>query len=401
MFVDVRSGLVTNDGAHVGTDGRGYGMVGEVAHGVKWDSGMLRPYVDDRGRRMLTVNTGRMVYDKNTKRTVAERKQVPVAELMRRGVYNQVWNATTLRKNDWIELDRAVVRATRQRLRAWADLSAASSRGGFNAMAKMTLEYQTMSDPGEAVVDMDGITDGRTDTPTFKLRSVPLPITHSDFWFTEREIAVSRNSDTPFDTTMAEAAGRRVAEMIEKTLIGTETGVTYGTQSTGVGTHEGTSTVFGYTNFTYRVTKTDLTTPVGTNPEAVMRDVIEMRETMYTNGFFGPFILYTSTSYDQWFDDDYFRSGSTAIQRTLRERLTAIDGITAVRRLDFLTSGYQMILVQMTRDVVEAINGMDVTTVQWESQGGLRKNFKVLAIQVPLLKAPANGVAGIVHGTTS
>jgi hypothetical protein len=288
-----------------------------------------------------------------------------------------------------------------QRLRAWADLSAANSYGGFNGMSKLTLEYESMSDPGEAMVDMDGLSDGRNDSPLFQLRSLPLPITHADFWFSERRLAVSRNSSTPLDTTMAEAAGRRVAEMIERTLIGVETGVTYGTQSGGITAHQGTSTVYGYTNFPYRLTKTDLTTPTGSNPEAVMQDVIEMRELMYSNGFFGPFMLYTSTGYDVFFDNDYFRTGSTAVQRTLRERLMAIEGIQDIRRLDYLTSGYQMIMVQMTPDVAQAINAMDITTVQWESQGGLRKNFKVMAIQVPLLRAPYNGVGAIIHATTS
>jgi hypothetical protein len=149
------------------------------------------------------------------------------------------------------------------------------------------------------------------------------------------------------------------------------------------------------------VTKTDLNTPTGANPEAIKQDVIEMRETMYSNGFFGPFVLYTSTGYDAFLDDDYFRSGSTAVQRTLRERIKDIDNISDVRRLDYLTSGYQMILVMMDPTVAQAINAMDITTVQWDSQGGMRKNFKVMCIKVPLLKAPFNGVAAIVHGTTS
>jgi uncharacterized linocin/CFP29 family protein len=382
-------------------NGQGHGEVGAALGEVRFDPGLLRPFIARDGQPAVTVNTGRMRWDEKLRRDVPVTATYKAADLAARGIAVPTANATSLRKNDWINIDTAVQRATRQRLRAWADLAASSSVGGFNGMAKLTHEYESMTDPGEAVVDMDGLADGRNDSPLFKLRSVPLPITHSDFWFSERRLAVSRNSGTPLDTTMAEAAGRRVAEMIERTLLGVETGVTYGTQTAGVGTHDGTSTVYGYTNFPYRVTKTDLTTPTGSNPEAVKQDVIEMRETMYTNGFYGPFMLYHSTGYDAFLDDDYFRSGSTAASRTLRERVGEIEGIAGIRRLDYLTSGYQMVLVQMTSDVAQAINAMDVTTVQWDSQGGLRKNFKVMAIQVPLLKAPYNGVAGIVHGTTS
>ena len=108
---------------------------------------------------------------------------------------------------------------------------------------------------------MDVLTAGRTDVPLFKLRSLPLPITHSDFFYSKRRLDISRGSGTALDLTSAEAAARRVSEMVERTLIGTETGVTYGTQSSGYAAHDGNSTVFGYTNFTPRLTKTNMTVP--------------------------------------------------------------------------------------------------------------------------------------------
>jgi uncharacterized linocin/CFP29 family protein len=380
-------------------NGQGFGEVGSRMQGVRFDPGMLRPYFDDKGRRCVTVQTG-TVFNNVKGEYEPKFQKAYIDELRARGIDSPMFNATTLQKDAWVEVDRAVVRANRQRLRAWTDLASRNRRGGFNAMSRMTLEYQTMTDVGEAVVDMDAMTDARTDRPLYGIRSIPLPITHADFWFSEREIAVSRNTSTPLDTTMAEMAGRRVAESVEKVLIGIETGVTYGTRSTGPSPHEGTSTIYGYTNFPYRVTKTDLTIPTGSNPEAVMTDVLEMVETMQTNGFYGPYILYQSTGYTRYLSDDYFRAGSTSAVRSLRERLMQIEGIADIRRLDYLTSGYQMILVQMDPEVAQAIDGMGITTVQWDSQGGLRHNFKVMCIQVPLLRAPNNGVAGIIHATT-
>ena len=126
-----------------------------------------------------------------------------------------------------------------------------------------------------------------------------------------------------------------------------------------------------------------------------------MRDLLYADNFFGPFMLYHSTGYDIFLDNDYFRSGGTSVNQTLRARIESIDGISGVRRLDYLTSGYQMIMVQMTSDVARAVNGMDITTVQWESIGGMRLNFKVMAIQVPQLRADYSGRCGIVHATTS
>jgi uncharacterized linocin/CFP29 family protein len=201
---------------------------------------------------------------------------------------------------------------------------------------------------------------------------------------------------------MAEAAGRRIGEMIERTVIGTETGMTFGTRSGDAAVaHTGTSTVYGYTNFPYRQTKTDLTTPTGSNPEAINTDILEMIEVMQTAGFYGPYMLYHSTAYTRFLNDDYFRSGSTSAVRSLRDRILENGDISDIQRLDYLTSGYQLLLIQMDPDVAQAINGMDVTTVQWETRGGMQQNFKVMAIQVPLLKTPYNGVSGILHGTTS
>lgn len=385
-------------------NGAGHGAVGEglmsTGHGaVRFDTGLLRPYIDEKGRRCADINTGQVTINSKTGRPEPVKEKWLISDLQRRGIDSPVFNATALRKDEWIEWDRVVIRSARQRLRAWADLAAANSFGGFNGMAKLSLEYEASSDPGEAIVDFEGITPGRNDSPLFKLRSIPLPITHSDFWFSARRLAVSRNSGTPLDTTMAEAAGRRVAEMIEKTLIGVETGVT-GTSLDS--RYDGSNKVYGYTNFPSRITKTDLTAPTGSNPEAIKQDVIEMREALYAAGFYGPFMLYHTPAYDAVFDDDYYRTGGTSVTRTLRERIASIDGVAGIRRLDFWTgSTYQMVMVQMTSDVARAIIGMPLTTVQWETKGGMQINWKVMTIQVPQLRADYAGNCGILHATTS
>lgn len=371
-------------------NGQANGEVAGQLAGCHFDAGLLRPYRDKHGHQCVTVNTGEMrydeekglyvpVYEKRLLRDVALNTQLPI--------FN-----TTLRKDEWLMLDRAVVRAARQRLRAWADLAGANTFGGFNGMSKLVLEHETMSDPGEAVQDFEGLTEGRADAPKFQLEGLPLPITHSDFWFSSRRLAVSRNTGTPLDSTMAEAAGRRVGELIEQQTIGSVTGLTYGNGSYGRN-----PTVYGYTNFPDRNTKTDLTAPTGSNADVTLDEVLEMIETMANNRFYGPFMLYHSTDWDKFMDDDY-RAQDT---RTLRMRLRQIDAIVDVRRLDFLTDTYTLLLVQMTPEVCRAVVGMDVTTVQWESQGGMRVNFKVMCIKVPQLRADYNSRCGIMHATTA
>jgi len=122
-----------------------------------------------------------------------------------------------------------------------------------------------------------------------------------------------------------------------------------------------------------------------------------MRQASEDNHHYGPWSLYTSPAWDQYLDDDY---STLKGDITLRQRVTAINGIGAVTTLDYLT-GFQMILVQMTSDVIRMVIGMDVTTVQWETHGGMRLNFKVMAIMVPQLRADFNGQTGIIHGNAA
>lgn len=393
---------------------------------------LRRPYFDKNNRPAVTINRGRWTTQDSRggeRRPINE--HVLIRDLADEGVFLPVFNATTLRKEEWIELDRVVLRAARYRLRAWGDLSAANSYGGFNGMGKMILEHETMSDPGEAIVDMDTMTDGRNDAPRFQLEGLPLPITHSDFWFSARKLAISRNSGTPLDTTMGEAAGRRVAEAIEKTTIGNQVGITYGGASTYVGGYGRTPSVYGYLNFPARLLKTNMTAPTNGawTPATTLREILAARQQLFDAKFYGPFMIYTSTDWDQYLDNDYYvsvTSGAVAPTKNLRSALKEIDGILDIRRLDMLfasapssatgpggenlTGGgggsngswpFTIIMVQMTPDVARAVNGMDITTVQWESQGGMRLNFKVMCIQVPQIRADFYGNSGILVATTA
>lgn len=380
----------------------GYGPVGEGMQKVGFDVGLLRPYMVGK-HPCVTINSGQQTFNEEISDFEYEQVEVRIKDLKDNGMDTDVWgidNVTTMRKEDWIKLDTRVTMATRQRLTAWTDLYSAVGTA-YDGYSKLTHEYEAQSDPGEAIQSMDMMNFGRTDAPRFKLRSVPLVITHCDYWFSDRRIAVFKNSGMPLPTTMGEAAGRRVAEMVERNVVGTETGLEFGTQTTGVTAHDGLSKIYGMTNFPARNTKTDLNTPSGTNPEAINMDVLEMIELANADGFFGPFMLYHSTGYSRFLADDYFRTGSTSAVRSLRTRILENPEIVDIRRLDYLTSGFQLILVQMDREVVEAINGMEIQTFMSEDMVGARKNFRVACIHLPLFKSDFNGNCGVVHGTTS
>jgi hypothetical protein len=468
MFV---SNYLMDDGGGM----RGHGPLGEVLEHARFDPGLARPYmkaVNGRSHKFCTVNSRKRYYGcpkhftNNVTRNGSniacncsrERfemlpifEEVRVKDLIDNDYHSPIFNLTSLRKEEWIELDRVIRPAARYRLRFYADVAARNSFGGFNAMAKTILEHETMSDPGEAIVDMDGLTNVRGDSPRFQLQGTPLPVTHSGFSYSLRRLMESRNSGTGLDTRSGEAAARRCAESIEKTSIGNNTGLTYGGQSTYIGGYGRASSVYGLTNFPPRLIKTNLTPPTTGQYSAAngawsasqtLKEVLAMRDQLVANKFYGPYYLYTSNDWDQFLDNDYILTGGNVATQTLRERLLAIsehdgegNGIQAVRRLDFLFGGpttqsgftgvpstspssptykgpgaegvastgnpFTMLMVQMTPDVVRAVNGQDLTTIQWESNGGWKLNFMVYAIQVIQLFADFYNNCGILHATTN
>jgi uncharacterized linocin/CFP29 family protein len=369
---------------------------------VGFDPGFYRPYWNEEGRRCVALRTGKMVKNK-AGFEVPELEEVRITDLLSSRDMNQlpVFNQTTMTKDAWIKLDTAVVHAARKRLRLWSNL-AAEVPVSFDGFGKATWEYQADTDEGSAMMDMDGLTEDRDDATLFNLRSTPLPLVHSGFKLAKRFLEISRNGNQPLDTSKAEKAGRRMAELVEKVTIGIETGLTYGPNSSSDTRYTGTSKVYGMTNFPQRLTKTDLTAPSGSNQDAIHEDVVEMIETMYDNGYYGPFALYYTPAYDRYFNVPYAKSGVVSTGRLLREQIASIENLKSMLRLDFWTgSAYQMCLVQVEPNTVQALMGMPFTTIQWESKGGLLRHFKSMAMMTALWKSEFSGKAPILHATTS
>ena len=328
-----------------------------------FDPHFLRPFIGDDGRQYLTQNNNGSL------------QAVPVTNA----------DATLLYK-EWQLLDEVVIRAALPRLRAVADVRGRGLQFTIpNGMAKTVLLTQAQSSVNSATISMDGLADSQGDRPVYNLTNLPLPIIHKDFSFSARQLAVSRNGSMPLDLSMAELSARRVAEGAEQLLLGVAPTYQYGG-----------GTIYGLTNFPNRITK-NLSTPLVSawTPRQTLLDVLNMRLLSQQHFHYGPWVLYTSLAWDQYLDDDLsIYKGDL----TLRDRLRRIDGIEDVITLDYL-NGYDMLLVQMTTDVVREVVGMDITTIQWETHGGMQLNFKIMCILIPQLRADYNGNTGIIHGS--
>lgn len=349
-------------------DGKASGDVATKLLACNFDVGSLRPYIGKDGRSYITTNQkgkSKATFLQNT--------------------------TATLRHEDWKILDEAIVKVSKPRLKAVGDLRAAGLTYTIpNGMGKTVLMTETQSDIGPASVSMDGIRENANDRPVFELANLPLPIIHKDFQFSARQIAVSRSGGSPLDTTTAELAARRVAEEAEKLLLGVST--VADTYSFGGGT------IYGYTDLPCAITSETLSCPTnsGWDGATFLNEILSMIVALYAQYHYGPYMLYAAPAWDEYLDNDF----KAASDKTLRNRVKEVSSIMDVRTLDYM-SNYDIILVQMTSDVVREVIGMDIVTVEWDTIGGLQKNFKIMAILVPQLRCDQDDNAGIVYASCS
>ena len=403
MFIDNYLGPVEGNTTYEG------GAV-EQMRAARMDPGLYRPYLNDKGVPCVAATTGKMVLNTDANVFVPERREFPINYLRNKyGMNLSVWNATALRKDEWKRLDEAVLPATRDTLDAWTDLAAANPYR-IDGMSTMILEHEKRNDPMFAQMDMDGLSEARGDQSRYQLEGLPLAITHSDFFIPDRKLTVSRNMGQPLNTEQAESASQRVAEMVEDTTIGMgSSAFAYGDTSdytSAIG-----SKIYGYRNHPKRITATINT---WSDPDTFVNDVIAMKEAARAQKFSGPFMLYYSTDWDQYLDRDYVTgtssAGLAAPNQTVRERVSQISNIQGVKILDRFTSSTiteELLLVSMRPQTAQAVIGMDITTIMWDTVGGMQHNFKVMGILVPRVRSQFIGAnttsseaAGIVHGTT-
>jgi hypothetical protein len=380
-----------------GVDGMAPGMQRGITMSGNWarrlldnelDVGCMRPYISRNGKSYIT----RSIPTFNAKTGIYEPKEKAI-------LTNDDSNAT-LRVLDWIQLDEAVIRAAKPRLRAAKDLREAGLVYMLpNGIAKTTMQFQQQSDIGGATVSMDGLRQSESDRPTFTLINFPLPIIHKDFQYPLRQVLASRTGYSPLDTTTAELAGRRVAEQVEQFTLGCGANSNFNAagQLLGQTTYAwNNGTIYGYMNYPSRITYSIVQpTTAGWIPQNTVDDILNMKTQSQNAAHFGPWMLYCGIYWDRYMDNDY---KPTYNDMTLRQRLREIDGIIDVRTVDYIPDD-SLIMVQQTTDVVRMVIGMDITTVQWESHGGMQLNFKVMCVMIPQLRTDAYSSTGIVHGS--
>lgn len=300
------------------------------------------------------------------------------------------FNVDSLRTNDtllykeWETIDKAVLKEAQLRLNGVNILLQKGLTFEIqNGLSKTVLAWQDASDLEEAEVNMDGISKARRDRPVYDLNYIPLPIFHKGFSYSSREIAASRQGNMPLDTTTAELATRKVTEKVEDFLINGSGDYTFGG-----------GTIYGLTDFPNR-NQGSLTSnwdDSATSGDVILTDVLEMKSALIADRFHGPYGLWIPTNYETVLDDD-FKADSDI---TIRERILKVTNIERVDVIDYMPSD-NVVMLQLTTDVCRIVVGLSIVVVEWDSEGGLRHNFKVMAIMVPQVRSTQADRCGVAH----
>ena len=356
----------------IGIDGGVGALANQFVANGSMNLGRMRPFIAEDGNTYMTTYKGGDPKDPNSFATI------------------QVNNTATLRRDEWKTLDSALVEVNRYRLGGVQDLidnGLVYNLG--NAMGTTVLEWHDVSDAMEADLTMDGVTRSPGDRVVFQHNYLPIPIIHVDYEINARVLAASRSLGNPLDTTSVERAGRKVLEKLENMLF-TDTTYSFGEKDSRT-----RNSIYSYVNHPDR---SQVNLSINWNSSAmtaagILQDVLEMKQASINAYHYGPWMLYIPTAYETVLDDDY---ATDTPGTTIRERILKIAGIRGIKVVDTLAS-HNVLLVQMTSNVVRLVRGMDLQNVEWKTEGGMVTKYKVMTIQVPQIRSDQNSRTGIIH----
>jgi uncharacterized linocin/CFP29 family protein len=290
----------------------------------------------------------------------------------------------TLRKDEWIYLDEALVEAAQIRLRGVADVIAAGLVLNVpNSLGKMVLQYEKVTDMNAAETTLSGMAKTEGDRQEFSVASLPLPITHKDFFIHLRTLQASRERGEALDTTQVRTSGRLIAERIEYMLFNGATGTFGGNSIYGLTSHPDRNTRAHGTN--------GLWSAGAKTGENILDDVLNMIGDMESDRAWGPYNLYIPSNYSTKMEEDF----KAASDKTIRQRLLEVDRLEKIQVVDQLTASN--VVLQMQMDTVAMVVGEPLQTVQWDIEGGFQINFKGFTIQLPLIRSDSSNRCGVVH----
>lgn len=395
MSVDFKVGI---DSLNVGMNSRESGSPlsfiasGSVAKRLlkhNFDLGALRVFEDidphsGELRSFMTLNKG---FKKDPKTgifiTNAEGEKIPDFQTV-------LTNADALlRRDEYLEIDRAIMDVEREELTLVDDLVSAGLVKTFNGMGKTVMEWQRMQGSAVAKISMDPVRRSESTRPEYDTQGIPIPVIHAEFGISIRDLQISRQGGEGLDLTQPRECMRAISEELERLLLGTSTQVpTFGGY-----------TIYGYTDHPDRhvYSITAPTTP-GWTPATLITELLAMRQVMYDDNRSknaSSFMLYFSPAWMTYMDADYSATKGT---QTLRKRIGEVGSFPNIKFANYLEN-FDIIMVEMKERTVRLLNGLNFVTIPYDSPDGMEVGMKIIGIKVPQIRSDKAGQIGLIHAS--
>jgi uncharacterized linocin/CFP29 family protein len=298
---------------------------------------------------------------------------------------------STLRKDEWEELDRRVVMAAVPPLVILNYLVGRGLTRTLGGLGTMVAQYNRISEMTPANATLRGHASGEKDLVDVDLAGVPVPVIFKEFEIDERLLLSSRRLGDGLDVTNAAAAARVVAEKAEDMLINGDASINLNG-----------ATIYGLTNHPDINTGTAASYGGGDWGTAsnITPTIAGMISAAQNDGYYGPYALWAApTQFNQasmvFFDDG---SGDTP-----RDRILRLAGIQSFEQSPQLADG-EVLLVTLSDEVVQiaTVPGFfPITNREWMTGDGMLNSFKALSVYTPIVKSAHDGKSGIVLATAA
>lgn len=289
-----------------------------------------------------------------------------------------------LRKYDWEVLDAAVYDTAHEQLMVVDDLVERGLTVDLGGLGAIYSTYEMLPEMASANIDMAADTEGENDRASFAPISVPIPIIHKPFTLNLRQIDAARRSGQPLDVTHVIGATRAVRVSLENMVVNGSTINVAG------------NTIAGFTTAPQRISNTATNFgggDFGTEGNGY-KTINGMVNELAQDGFAGPYGAYVSrTQYGQL--TRRFTDGSG--QTELTALVSLVPGLQYVKPSDRLADG-NVVVVQLTRDVIDLAIAQDIIPVMWQEKGGLVSKFIVMGAMAPRIKTDGSKT-GVAHAT--
>ena len=343
---------------------------------VSASSGEAAKLLGNGARPIINEKTGQPLFDQRT-------GQLQI--MTSRGL---VVNSA-LRKDEWEELDSAIVQAAVAPLNMTQRMITAGLTRPLGGLGTLIAQYNQISEMTAANVSLSGNASGQKDRVDYDLVGVPVPVIFKEFELNQRYLEASRRLGDSIDTANGAAAARVVGEKVEDLLINGDSSVNLNG-----------NTIYGLTSHPDR--NTDTATNLGGGDFGTISNIVPtfsgILSALKADNYRGPYgVFVADTQFDQmamsFFTDG---SGQSALNRVLQ-----IPQIQFIDSSAWLDAG-EIVVVHLSRDVVELAYVQQywpITNLEWTSGDGMQSNFKVMTVFAPMVKSDYSGRSGVFHCT--